>query len=477
MRILFLSAEVAPFSKTGGLGDVAAALPAHLQEYGHDAMTVSPLYGTINREEQDLRQIFEGVEVESGPFGMEFSAWLAPDGRNWFIDIPYFYDRGSIYTSGPDEHLRFIFFTRAALELAKRRTWQPDIIHANDWHTALAPLYLRSIYRTDPTFAAAADVFTIHNLTYQGVFDSSITSDLGLGEERYLLHQDHLAAGYVNFMEHALLYVDAITTVSPTYAQEIQTPEMGEGLDGLLRRRRADLTGILNGIDTRVWNPATDRHLVANYSIADLAGKKENRMALMSQAGLDDIDVPLVGIVSRLTAQKGIELMIRPLSWLLEADRIRFVGIGTGEPRYEEALSWLASSFPGRAQFAPVYSERLAHLIEAGSDIFVMPSRFEPSGLNQMYSLAYGTAPVVRWTGGLADTVRHYSLGTGEGNGFVFEHFTEEGFSGAMSEALRVYRDGDGWRQMQLNGMGEDNSWTRRAGEYVQLYESLSGQS
>ncbi len=473
VRILFLSAEVAPYSKTGGLGDVAAALPAHVQEMGHEVVTVSPLYSHIDSKSHGLAMVYQDLGVDLGRWRATFSVWVAPDQRNWFIELPRLFARGSIYTSDPDEHLRFILLTRAALELCRKRNWDPDVVHANDWHTALAPLMLRSGEGQDSLFQDTASVLTIHNLAYQGVFDAGIADDIGLGSHRYLLHQDHLHQGYINFMEHGLLYADAITTVSPTYAHEIKSAERGEGLDWLLRRRSDDLYGILNGIDVSVWSPSTDPHLAANYSRTNLEGKAVNKRALADEAGIEISDHPLLGIVARLTPQKGIELLMRPLTWLLQRGHVRFVGLGTGERRYEDALRWLAEQFPGRAQFVNGYDERLAHLIEGGADIFLMPSLFEPSGLNQMYSLAYGTAPVVRRTGGLADTVRHYSPSTGEGNGFVFDHFTEEGLAWALGEALSLYRQPDSWRRMQQSGMNEDNSWNRRAGEYVALYERL----
>jgi starch synthase len=473
VKVLFISAEVAPFSKTGGLADVASALPGRLSQLGQDVMVVSPLYSSIDRQAHGLRREAAEIPFSWGTRPASFGALVAPDRRNWFVDLPHLYSRGSIYTADPDEHVRFLILTLAALELCRHRQWRPDIVHANDWHTAMAPLYLRSIYRADPVLGGARTVFTIHNLAYQGVFDAGLAGDIGLGDQQSLLHQEHLQDGFVNFMEHALLYSDSITTVSPTYAREIQTPEMGAGLDAILRRRASDLVGILNGIDTSVWNPATDQYLEANFSASDLEGKAKNKAALLDEAGIDRSDLPLLGLVSRLTAQKGIELLVRPLMAMLEADQVRFVAVGTGEPRYQEALAWLAASHPGKARFAAVYDERLAHLIEAGADLFAMPSRYEPSGLNQMYSLAYGTAPVVRKTGGLADTVRQYRADTREGNGFVFEQFAEEALSSALGEALHLYRDRESWRRMQLNGMTEDNSWERRSAEYLDLYQTL----
>ena len=473
MRVLFLSSEVAPYSKTGGLGDVAGALPARLRSLGHDVAVVTPLYSSINPDAHHLHQAYRAVPVGAAG-NIEFDAFLSDDGLTWLVDAPAFYRRPAIYTNEPDEHLRFLFLNHAAIELCRRREWAPAIVHGNDWQAGMLPLFLKSIYRQDPRFASTRSIFTIHNLAYQGIFGSSIVPALSLGEFQHLLHQDHLRQGRINFMEHALMYADVITTVSPTYAREIQTPELGAGLDHVLRGRSQTLMGILNGIDVETWNPRIDRYLPANFSEASLNDKAINKRHLLESRDLDQaMDLPLVGIVSRLTGQKGVELMIRPLARLLANDRVRFVALGSGEPKIEDALQWLASSFPGRASFHRGYDEPLAHLIEGGADMFLMPSLYEPSGLNQMYSLAYGTAPIVRRTGGLADTVSHYDRESGEGTGFVFDHYTEDGLTWAMDRALRTFPDKDAWRRMQLNGMAEDNSWERRASEYDDLYRQI----
>jgi starch synthase len=369
-----------------------------------------------------------------------------------------------------------LFLTHAALELCRRRSWSPEIAHANDWHTGLLPLFLRSTYRSDPVLAQTRSIYTIHNLAYQGVFGADVAGELNMGTESYLLHQDHLREGRLSFMEHALMYADAITTVSPTYAREIQTPEYGVGLDGMLRYRSRDLSGILNGIDTTVWNPRTDVRIPVNYSESSLEAKAGNRAALLERAGLmGGPNQMTVGVVSRLTGQKGIELMIRPLARRLESGHINFVALGSGENRYERALTWLASTFPSSAHFQQGYDEDMAHLIEAGADVFLMPSRYEPSGLNQMYSLAYGTPPIVRRTGGLADSVTHYDSGPGEGTGFVFDHYTEVGLAWALDQALAIYPNREQWERLQRNGMSEDNSWERRASEYDYLYRKVIG--
>jgi starch synthase len=474
VRVLFVSSEVTPYSKTGGLGDVSSALPACLQTMGHDVTVITPLYRMVRESGHRLHHVYNRIVVRAMG-GAAFDAYLADDGRTWFVDFPPLYDRESIYTNQPDEHLRFLFLTHAALELSRRRAWAPTIAHGNDWQTGMMPLYLKSIYASDPLFRNTRSVFTIHNLVYQGVFASHIVSDLGLGTQENLLHQDHLREGRVNFMEHALLYADAITTVSPTYAREIQTPEHGAGLDALLRYRSDDLYGILNGIDPAVWNPRTDRYLTAHYSEQNLDDKILNKKALLERGNLDEgTDALLVGIVSRLTSQKGIELMIRPIAQRLQAGDVKFIALGSGEKRFEDAFRWLAATFPHRAYYRAGYDEALAHLIEGGADIFLMPSKYEPSGLNQMYSLAYGTPPVVRRTGGLADTVTHYDHTTGEGTGFVFEHYTEDGLAWVVDQAIRLHPHKEDWRQLQLNGMAQDNSWEKRGAEYEEIYQRLS---
>ncbi len=475
MRICFVSSEVAPFSKTGGLADVAGALPLLLSEAGHDVLVISPLHNQVRDHALDEVIGLVDIEIPIGTRTEFFGLWRSADQKLFhFVDAPHFFDRPAIYSNSTDEHQRWIMLTRAAFATCQWLEWAPDIIHLNDWQTALAPLYLRSVYGWDQLFESTRTVFTIHNLGYQGVFGSDIIDDLGLEDNEHLLHQDHLKAGRISFMEHALLYADRITTVSPTYAWEIQTPQMGVGLDGLLRLRTHDLVGILNGVDDDEWNPRTDRYIPFHYSVKSLWRKEKNKEALSMAVGLEyEKGVPLLGIVSRLAGQKGIELLIEPLKFYLKNGRVRFVALGSGEQYLEKMLDQLATAFPGRAAFVRGYDNPMAHLIEAGCDMFLMPSLYEPSGLNQMYSLAYGTAPVVRKTGGLADTVTHYDADTGEGNGFVFENFSSVGLGWALGQALDVYENKAAWQQLQRNGMAEDNSWEQRAHEYESLYASL----
>ena len=479
MNILVVASEVVPFAKTGGLADVSSALPRHLSVAGHDVRVVMPLYGQVAQHHQIEKEEWWGdITI---PLGSRTAAFVTRTGvlpgseaAVHFVDCPPFYHRASIYTHDPDEHQRFILLSRAALEISQRLEWSPDIIHVNDWQTALVPLYLRSVYAWDRLFADTRTVFTIHNLGYQGGFPARAAGDLGLGDSAYLLHQDQLRSGQLNFLAHGIMYADLITTVSPTYAWEIQTPEMGFGLDGLLRSRTHDLVGILNGIDPLEWNPRTDGRIPFRFSEKSLWRKEKNKEALLTELKLHyQKGIPLVGIVTRLAGQKGVELVAQTMGWFLARQDLRFVALGSGEPHYERTLEGLQARFPERAAFHRGYHNDLAHKIEASADFFLMPSLYEPCGLNQLYSLAYGTAPVVRRTGGLADTVTHFDPETGEGNGFVFEHYDATGLAWALGEGLSVHADRRVWQQLQRNAMAEDHSWTRRTGEYEQLYSDL----
>jgi starch synthase len=366
--------------------------------------------------------------------------------------------------------------TRAALECCQRLGFAPDIVHCNDWHTAFAPLLLRTAYAWDTqVFGRARSVFTIHNIGYQGVFSASAAADVGPGVSIEALHQADLGYGRINPMRHGILYADAVTTVSPTYAHEIRTPEGGYGLDGDLRARRDSVIGILNGADYDDWNPATDRYLPFRYDAGSLDGKRLNKEALLDLLRMPaPAGTPLVGMVTRLTRQKGIDLLFEVLPPLLQERDFRFVVLGSGEERYERFLHELQRRFPGRVVFYSGYSEELAHFIEAAADIFLMPSLYEPCGLNQMYSLKYGTVPVVRRTGGLADSVQHFDPATGHGTGIVFNDFDSGGLRWALSTALEWYGWPTVWRRLVANGMQQDFSWDARIAEYEALYERLA---
>jgi starch synthase len=477
MRICHITPELAPLAKVGGLADVLAALPRELLTLGHDVQVYLPLYRRVRESGIETTPVpgLQGLPLAFGRRTLEYSIAAARVPGSpievRLVDCPPLYDRPGIYTQDADEHLRFLLLTRGAIECCQRSQWAPDVLHVHDWQTALAPVYLKTVYAWDRLFERTRTVLTIHNLGYQGTFAAEILPDLGLGDGARLLHQEDLKSGRIGFLKSGLAYADALTTVSPTYAREIQGERLGMGLDGLLRQRAGSLTGILNGVDTREWDPQKDKYLTARYSAKSLWRKEKNKEALLQSLGLPYTrSVPVLGIVSRLSAQKGIELLDPTIPELLRERDLRFVALGSGEPRLEQLMQGIQARFPGRACFYRGFSEELAHRIEAGADLFLMPSLYEPCGLNQMYSMRYGTAPVVRATGGLADTVRHFDPVSGEGTGFLFEHFTADGLRWALRTGLAVYDDAGAWRRLQLNGMASDFSWTRSAREYEALY-------
>ena len=479
-RIAQIAAEATPFAKTGGLGDVVAGLSRALGRKGHDVRIFLPFYQKVARLDFPFVVVdfLRDLEMRLGERRFTWSVFTTklPDSGVdvYFVHCPALYHHESIYSGGWDEYLRFALLSRAALESCQRMGWAPDVAHVHDWHTALVPLYLRTVYAWDRLFSGTRTVLTLHNLGYQGVFGAQALGELGLAAHSHLVHQEDLAAGRVGFLKTGLLYADRLTTVSRTYAREIQTPEHGFGLDPLLRASADRLVGIVNGVDYGEWDPAGDPHLPHKYSARSLAGKGKMKRALLERTGLPwRKEAPVVGIVSRLTAQKGLDLLFDTLPELLQQRDFRFVALGSGEPRYESFLAWLQASFPGKAWFYRGYHEELAHWIEAGSDLYVMPSRYEPCGLNQMYSLRYGTPPVVRRTGGLADTVELWNPATGQGTGFPFDHFTPEGLRWALDAAFRVFADPKAWKQLMLNGMAQDWSWERQVVPYEELYERL----
>jgi len=481
LRIAMVASELTPFAKTGGLGDVVSALAAFLHREGHDVRVVVPLYATLDRSGQVFTPVdfLQNITIETGRWKFSVSFFTAPQPHGglpiYFVHCPALYGRETIYGSEWDEHLRFAVLCRAALEAFQRMSFSPDVVHCNDWHTALIPLYLRTVYAWDRLFASTRTVLTLHNMGYQGVFSSSVLDDLGLTPHAEFLYQDDLQDGRINFLKTGLLYATAITTVSRTYAREIQTPEHGMGLDGILRARRKALIGIVNGVDYREWSPENDLFIPHQFSADDLGGKKKNKAALLERMGLPSDEAPVLAIVSRLTSQKGLDLLFDTLPPVLTEGRARLVALGTGDPRYVDFLQWLERTFPARAAFRNTYSTELAHLIEAGADMFLMPSRYEPCGLNQMYSLRYGTVPIVRKTGGLADTVEPHDPERDRGTGFVFDHFTPAGFAWALGTALHVYEENpEAWQALMRRGMAKDYSWNRQGNLYLNLYEQLA---
>ena len=483
VNILFVSSEVAPFAKTGGLGDVCAALPKALRALGHDVRIVVPMYPRVRAPGRVFTEVLPEVTVALGPRRVTFSVYTTPlpgtDVPVYFVRCPALYDRPSIYTSDPDEHLRFAALVWAALRTCQHLAWAPDIAHANDWQSALMPLALKTLFAWDRLFARTRSVLTIHNIGHQGTFAAQCLADTGLGAAAQHFHQDQLREGRINYLLTGILYADAITTVSPTYAREIQTPEHGAGLDGFLRMRGRAVVGILNGIDDDEWSPDRDARLTHRYSADDLSGKERCKQQLLSAMGLAyDPRVPVVGVVSRFAWQKGFDLCFDTLPRALHRRPLQIVALGTGEPKYEDFFSRLADHFTRKVAYHRGFNEGLAHLIEAGSDLFLMPSRYEPCGLNQMYSLRYGTPPIVHATGGLADTVRTWDPRDRTGNGFAFEHFTDAGLSWALHYGLDAWGNGQGegrtaWRMLQHNGMREPLGWQHRVAEYVDVYKAL----
>ncbi len=463
-----VSSEAAPYAKTGGLADVAGALPAALQRLGHEVTTLIPRYAAL--QTTPSRRVWDALPVWLAGISYPTSLFAPDDGSPvLFLDCPPLYNRPDLYGDRtgdyPDNAVRFAVLSRAALEVA-RHVFRPNLIHCHDWQTGLVPVYLKTTFANDPTFFDIRTLFTIHNLGYQGIFASSALGQIGLGAD--LFRPDRMEFfGDISFLKAGLVFSDAISTVSPRYAEEIQTPEYGNGLDGLLRERRADLTGILNGVDYSHWNPETDHFLAANYSPKKLDGKKTCKRELLREFGLPGtaMDRPLIGIVSRLTGQKGADLIAEVAGPLFKED-ISLVVLGSGEPRFESVFRHIAQANPNRAGLFLGYNDGLAHRIEAGSDMFLMPSRYEPCGLNQIYSLRYGTVPIVRATGGLDDTIE-------EGTGFKFREYSGEALLQAIRDACRAYRKRGSWTETMRRGMAKDFSWDASAIQYSELYGRL----
>ncbi|MGE0591014.1 MAG: glycogen synthase GlgA [Vicinamibacterales bacterium] len=478
MRILMVASEMHPFAKTGGLADVVGALPRALATLGHTVDVVLPRYRGVAAGETA-----SPLAVRLGAVTVETMASEVTDGptRVILVDHPPSFDREFLYgpSSGDyeDNAARFALLARAALAWAARQGQRYDVVHGHDWQAGLVPVLLATEHADDVQLGHLPTVFTIHNLAYQGIFDASWAERLGLPPRA--LGTDAMEYwGRLSYLKGGIAFSRVITTVSPRYAAEIQTPEFGFGFEGVLSGRADDLVGILNGIDYDQWNPAVDPHLPKPFDAARLDDKAASKRALLVAAGLsptpDALARPLVGIVSRLVAQKGFDLLAT-LADDLGALDATFIVLGRGEAAFEAFWRDLAVAHPDRVAVRIGFDEGLAHLIEGGADIFLMPSRFEPCGLNQMYSLRYGTVPVVRATGGLYDTVEPYDPATGSGTGFVFEDYTAEALVRTLRHALRIYRESSAWRRLQLAGMARDCSWEASARDYVRVYERAAG--
>ncbi|MEO8061772.1 MAG: glycogen synthase [Pseudomonadota bacterium] len=481
LSICAIASEVVPLAKTGGLADVASALSRKLVANGHDVRLFVPFYAQISRAKLDAIRVetLQGMVIRTGKEEYTVDIWRArlPGSTTpvYLVESDALYARPSLYTNDPDEHRRFLVLTRAALECCRRMNFKPHIVHSHDWHTAFAPLWLRSNYKNDPVFAGTKSVLTIHNIGYQGGFAASDVGDLDLGPDAYLLHQDDLKAGGINALKHGILHADAVTTVSPTYAREITTPRYGLGMEEALASRGSAVRGILNGVDYEEWDPRCDHYLPIHFDPGTLAKKAElKRNFLLRQAMTPTRGrVPLFGIVSRLTPQKGFDLLTDTLPKLLQDNDVRVAVIGNGDAVYEKFFAGLATRYKGRAWFFGGYDESLAHWIEGASDAFLMPSQYEPCGLNQMYSLRYGTVPIVRRTGGLADSVTHFDPATGAGTGIVFNDFDAAAMTWALDTAMQWYLQPALWEKMVQNAMACDFSWETQANEYLKLFAEL----
>jgi starch synthase len=468
MRVAVIAAEAVPYSKTGGLGDVAGALPKALKAVGVDSVLITPCYWQTKGEYLWETAIDDlNVDWRGGIYSAKAFFSEANGSPTFLIDAPSLFHRDSIYGYSED-HERFAFFNRAALVLLKRIGAAPDIVHLNDWHCGFGAVELAERRRWDDYWRKTRTVFSIHNMAYQGGFSSSELWKLGFGSN---FERNAFAFnGFASAMKAGLETSDVLSTVSRRYGYEIQTPEFGHGLEWLTRKRADRLIGITNGVDYDVWNPATDPDLPANFDIDNLDGKRECKRTMLERMSLPiELDRPVIANITRLTAQKGIDLMMQVAGEVLAAGAF-IVSLGSGEKQYENFWQSLRNHAPNRVGIHRGYSEPLAHLIEAGSDMFMMPSKFEPCGLNQMYSLRYGTVPIVRAVGGLDDTVQNWDAVSQTGNGFKFGSYQASRFLEKIYEALFAYGDKDTWRKIQRNGMSIDNSWENAAAKYVELY-------
>jgi starch synthase len=468
MNILMIASEATPFAKTGGLADVLGALPAALVERGEKVAVVLPDYRE-NHYPHPTREAYRNLWIPIGP-GYRVDIRESDDRgvSYFFVQCPALYDRDGIYGTPagdfPDNHLRFAVLSMAAVGVA-RHLFRPNVLHMHDWQAALTPVYIREHFRGDPTLLGVKTLMTIHNLGYQGVFGPEVLPQIALDPR--LMNPDQLEFfGRVNFLKAGIAWSDAVSTVSKGYAREIQTPEYGFGLDGFLRRH-SPITGIVNGVDYNEWSPEHDPHIAQNYSIVDLSGKRACKQALLAEYGLplDDLDRPIIAIISRFAAQKGFDILAEAASRLLEED-LNLVILGSGDLPYETMFRTLAATYPHKVGLRVGYDTGLSHRIEAGADMFLMPSRYEPCGLNQIYSLKYGTVPVVRATGGLDDTID-------DGTGFKFRDYSGDALLEAVRQALKAFENEEQWALRMRRGMEKDFSWSASADEYGELYGRL----
>ncbi|HUK99448.1 MAG TPA: glycogen synthase GlgA [Nitrospirota bacterium] len=479
MKILFAASEAAPFAKTGGLADVAGSLPAALASLGHDVRVVIPRYRKVDSTIFSLKPIAT-FSVPLGDWQERcdvFQTTKTKNVTNYFIGKDIFFDRPELYGTAkadyPDNAERFIFFSRAVLELCDNLNFEPDIVHCNDWQTGLIPIYLKQFYRKSDVLNHAKIVFTVHNLGYQGLFPREDMRLTGLGWDVFTPSGIEYW-GKINFLKAGLVYSDIITTVSRTYSQEIQTPEYGYGLEGVLAKRKNELHGIVNGIDYLEFDPRYDHEIAKTYSASTLTGKYTCKMALQNMVGLPLSDNLLAGMVTRLAEQKGLDIVLDALSQITALD-VHVIILGTGDEAYHKLLAKAENDYKNKMRVLLQYNDKIAKSIYAGCDLYLMPSLYEPCGLGQMIALRYGTVPLVRRTGGLVDTVSEYNPKTKIGTGFLFEEYAAPALVSCLQRAVDIYKDRQIWKHLVRNGMKQDFSWARSAQEYVHLYQRALG--
>ncbi len=481
MKILILSSEAVPFAKTGGLADVAGSLPAALKRLGLDVHLCLPHYRISLEKNHPTRPLLDDLDIPLGGVMLRANVLKARNEDEipvYLIDREDMYDRPNLYGNKKGDYYdnleRFTFFAHCTLEMIQHLDLIPDIIHCHDWQAGLVPALLKGPYKKSPYFSNTATVFTIHNLGYQGIFPATKFPVTGLNVADFFNPDGVEFWGNISLLKAGIVYADAVTTVSPTYSQEIQTPEYGMGMEGILQNRRGSLYGILNGVDYNEWNPTRDMHIAANYSWKRVVGKKQCKESLIHEMSLDPslTNKPLLGMISRLDAQKGLDILVTILDKILALD-MGLVILGSGDEKIQVAIQQAADRHSGKVGIYIGFNESLAHRIMAGVDIFLIPSRYEPCGLTQMYALKYGTVPVVRATGGLNDTITAFHTKTGEGNGFRFGPYDAKAFFTAIEQAVELYKDQQAWKKIQANGMQEDFTWDRSAAAYVEVYRSV----
>jgi len=475
MNVLFVTSEVVPFAKTGGLADVSGAMPIAMRRKGVDVRVIMPLYRQIDRAKYNISQVADRVAVPGFNEYASIFKSVYQGTTFYFVGNERYYDRDHLYTTPEGDYEdnadRFIFFCRSILESCKSLNFRPDIIHCNDWQSALIPLYLKKLYSEDPFFSGTASVLSVHNVVYQGVFQQDVFSKTGFDRTDSIFEMMEYY-GKVNFMKAGLLSSDIVTTVSERYSEEIQTSsEFGAGLERIFASRKRDLVGILNGLDYETWDPKNDRYIDSNYSIKNLAGKSRCKKGLLNEVGLPyAAEIPLLGIVTRLDAQKGLDILSSAIDEILSMD-VQFILLGTGRQDFHQIFEDIGKRYPKKTSIHIKFDERLAHRIYAASNFFLMPSRYEPCGLGQMISMTYGTCPIVHTTGGLADTVVHFSPERGEGNGFRFDNYTAKDLVECVKEAIGLFQKPSRFKRLIHNMMNTDFSWKRSIEKYIDVYK------